>query len=91
MRWTRGGGQPRNPQQQLASVQSEHTVVAIWHSCVFFSLCQDLNNLPWGATTKENSGDEGDQGSLQEDTNTIARRGEKNFLCAKVIFHSIQK
>lgn len=74
----RGEGQPYNPEQQLASVQREHTVVAIWHSYVFFSLCQDLNNLPWGARTKENSREDGDQGSPQEDTNMIARR-EKSF------------
>lgn len=91
VRWTRGEGQPCNPEQQLASLQSVHVVVATWHSDVFFSVCQGLNNLPWGARTKENSGEDGDQGSLQEDTNVIARRGEKNFLHAKVTFHSIQK
>jgi len=65
--------------------------VAIWHGYALFCLCQDLNNLPWGARTKGNSGEDGDQGSLQEDTNKIARRAEKNLLHAKVIFHSNQK
>lgn len=85
MRRTCGEGQPCNPEQ------SECVVVAVWHSYVFFSLCQDLNNLPWGARMKENSGEDGDQGRLQEDTNMIGRRGEKNFLHAKVIFHSVEK
>lgn len=85
MRWTRGEGQTCDPEQQLASVQREHMVVAIWHSYIFSCLCQDLNNLPWGAGMKENSREDGDQGSLQEDTNMIARKGEKNFLHAKVI------
>ncbi|PKU37233.1 hypothetical protein llap_12464 [Limosa lapponica baueri] len=83
--WTCGEGQPCNPEE------TGHVAVATWHGYVFFSLCQDLNNLPWGARKKENSGEDGDQGSLQEDTNVTARRGEKNLFYAKVIFHSIQK
>lgn len=85
VRWTHGEGQTYNPEQQLASVQSEDTVVAVWHSYVFFSLCQDLNNLPWGARTKKNRED-GDQGSLQEDTNMIAKRGEKNCCYMQKLF-----
>lgn len=67
-------------------MQSEHTVVAVWHSYVFSSLCQDLNNLPWGARTNKNSREDGDQGSLQEDTNMIAKRGEKNCSYMQKLF-----
>lgn len=67
-------------------MQSEHAVVALWHSYVFFSLHQDLNNLPWGARTKENSAEDGDQGSSQEDTNMIDSKGEKSFSYMQKLF-----
>lgn len=82
----RGEGRPCNPQQQRAPAQSERAVVALWHSYIFFSLYQDLNNLPWGARTKENSGEDGDQGSPREDANVIASKGEKSFSDTQKLF-----